>query len=62
MNSWRTSVIVLRIAAPLMLVACLLVGSWAWAHGNYALVAINAFLAGVNLVLTWIEWWVFELH
>lgn len=54
--AWRRSVITLRICAPLALAACILVGALAWTNGKYVSVAVNSFLAGINLMLTWIEW------
>lgn len=51
----------MRIACPLAFLAAVTLGSLAaWTSGNPALVAINAFLAGVNLVLTLINWFWFK--
>jgi hypothetical protein len=51
----------LRIGAPLAFLVAVLLGSLSWSNGSYGLVAINSFLAGVNAVLTWVEWRVFEV-
>lgn len=51
----------MRIVAPLAFIMALLLGSIAWSSGSYGLVTLNSFLAGVNAVLTWVEWCVFEI-
>lgn len=59
--TFSSSVKVMRIACPAAVLAAAILGSWAWSRDQYALVAINAFLAGVNAVLTWIQWRWFKI-
>lgn len=51
----------MRVLCPLTLAACILNGWFAWHHGLYGFACFNAFLAGVNLILTDIEWRWFKL-
>jgi hypothetical protein len=59
--TFRRTVVALRIGAPMAFVCAICLGSLAWSNGSYGLVTINAFLAGVSAVLTWVEWQVFEI-
>lgn len=59
--AWRKSVRLMRVVCPCALVLVIVVGVLAWSSGLYNLVAINAFLAGVNSMLTWINWRLFSL-
>lgn len=59
--SFSTSVKIMRIACPAVLIAAVLSGSWAWSQCRYELVVIDAFLAGINVMLTWIQWGVFKI-
>lgn len=58
---WRTSVKLLRVACPLAFVVAVALGWTAWTLARFELVTINAFLAGINLVLGWVNWRVFKL-
>lgn len=59
-TAWRNKVWFMRLACPSVLIGALICGSIAWHLELYKLVAINAFLAGVNTMLTWIEWRIFK--
>ncbi len=59
--NFQASVKFMRVACPLAFLAAVFLGSSAWLHGQYGLVAINAFLAGVNAVLTWLQWSWFKI-
>jgi branched-subunit amino acid transport protein len=58
---FKTSVKFMRGACPAALLAAVFLGSLAWSHGRYELVAVNAYIAGVNSVLTWIQWRWFKI-
>lgn len=59
--TFAQSVRLMRMVCPLALLASIVLGCWAWTVGNYGLVAIDAFLAGVNTMLTWINWQWFRI-
>lgn len=50
----------MRIASPLTALACIVVGGFAWARGLYFLAVVDAFLLGVNVMLTWAQWFIFQ--
>ncbi len=58
---WQASVRFMRIAAPLGFALGVLNGAAALRQGLAADVAIDAFCAGVNLTLAWVNWRVYEL-
>lgn len=56
LEQFKTSVKIMRVACPSALLMATILGSWGWSRGQYELVAVNAYIAGVNSVLTWIQW------
>jgi hypothetical protein len=60
-DRFQASVKFMRIACPLALFAAIALGARAWSQEHYGLVAINAFIAGVNSMLTWIQWRWFKI-
>lgn len=52
---------VLRIACPALMVSAIVTGGLAWHLKFYDLAVVNAFLVGINAMLTWINWEIFEL-
>lgn len=56
MTTWKASLWFMRIACPLAMVAALVVAAFAWSRGLYFTFGIDLFLAGINLVLTWVQW------
>jgi hypothetical protein len=57
---WSASVWAMRIICPLMFCACVFVAWMAFARGSYFSAMVDAFLAGFNLILGWVQWFVFE--
>lgn len=58
---WKRSVRCMRVICPIVMTVAIGLGTVAWFQQQYLLVAVDAFLVGVNLMLTWIQWKVFEL-
>lgn len=58
--TWRNTLWFMRVACPLALIASITLGAIAWRQGLYELAAVNAFLAGVNAMLTSIQWFWFK--
>lgn len=59
--AWRTRVRVLRVLSPVMMAFGAAAGTLAWSRGNYGFACVHAFLFGVNMVLAWIHWKIFQL-
>lgn len=58
---WQRSVYLMRIACQIAFVAAIIIGIFAWRSERYEIAMVDAFLAGVNLMLTWIQWRVFKI-
>lgn len=52
---------IMRWLCPVGVMSAALVAYLDWACGNYAMMAVAAFCAGVSTMLTWMQWRVFHL-
>jgi hypothetical protein len=59
-SAWRRTLWFMRIACPLVFLAAVVLGIICWWLESYSLVAVNALIAGINLILSWVQWRVFE--
>lgn len=59
--AWQRSVRLMRWACPIIMTLAVANCAFAFAHERYFLALVSAFLAGVNLVLTWIQYRIFQL-
>lgn len=58
--TWNITLWGMRFVCPFMVVACAVVGYFAWRNGSPLTLAADAFLAGINVALTWFQWRVLQ--
>ena len=59
---WNKSVLLMRIACPIVVVGALTVAYYAWVLQLYILVAIDLVIAGINLFFGWANYFKFKLR
>lgn len=59
--TWQLSVKIMRVSAPLALVASLIVAAFAYQEERYIFFTIDCICIATNAFLTYVEWRVFTL-
>ncbi len=59
--TWRNSVRTMRILCPVVAILALGLGVFAWSQELYLLAIVDAFLVGINVGLSVVQWAIFKL-
>lgn len=57
---WNHTLWCMRVLCPLVGLAAAVAGYFAWRNGSSLLLLINVVLLGINIVLTYMQWFVFK--
>ena len=58
--TWNRTLWMLRVSCPLVFFAAIALAYFAWHRELYFVFGVNMFLAGFNIVLSWVQWVIFQ--
>lgn len=59
--AWQKSVRWMRIICPIAFVVSVALTAWNYSGGHMTGAIVTAVCAGVNLILSWMQWRIFEI-